>query len=94
MYQINLTKKVVEDDIPNLKKSGINLEVLYKSLKKLETNPYGKSRSKSGDLDSVRGMDWGKGYRILFIIYDETQEVVILAIDSHDNAYRKVKRRI
>ena len=49
MYQVKLIKSVLDEDIPKLKKSGINLEALYRSIKKLETNPYGSSRAKTGD---------------------------------------------
>ncbi len=69
-------------------------EILYKSLKKLEKNPYTNSRAKSGDLSKTRGMDWGNGYRILFRIHEEDKIVEILSIDAHDNAYRKAKKRI
>lgn len=93
MYQIKFIKNVLEDDIPKLKTSGIDLKSLYKSIKKLETNPYGNSRAKTGDLQGIRGMDWNKGYRILFRIYEDLKEVVIVSIDNHDNAYRKAKRR-
>ena len=94
MYQVKFIKSVLKDDLPKLKKSGINLEILYKSLKKLETNPYGTSRAKTGDLTSIRGMDWGKGYRVLFEIDEEIKLVKVIAIDAHDNAYRKAKKRV
>lgn len=92
-YQVKLTKSVLEEDIPKLKKSGIDLSILYKSIKKLETNPYGTSRAKTGDLQGIRGMDWNKGYRIIFSINDTTKQVIIVSIDKHDDAYRKAKRR-
>ena len=94
VYQVKFVKNVIEKDIPKLKKSGIALDKLYKSIKRLETNPYGSSRAKSGDLESIRGMDWNKGYRILFKIDEDTKTVTIMTIDSHDNAYRKMKNRI
>ncbi len=94
MYQVKLTENVLNEDIPKLQHSGKNLEVLYRSLKKLETNPYSNSRAKSGDLSNIRGMDWGKGYRILFRIYEEDQLVVVISIDAHESAYRKAKRRV
>ena len=86
-------KSVLKDDLPKLQKAGINLQVLYKSIKKLETNPYGSSRAKTGDLDTIRGMDWGKGYRVLFEIKERDKIIKIIAIDAHDNAYRKTKKR-
>lgn len=92
-YQVKFIKSVQDDDIPKIKKSGIDLSVLYKSIKKLETNPYGTSRAKTGDLKGIRGMDWNKGYRILFRIDDELKWVTIVSIDSHQNAYRKAKMR-
>lgn len=94
MYQIKLNQSVVDKDIPKLKKAGIDLSALYKSIKKLEGNPYFTSRAKSGDLQGIRGMDWKRGYRILFMIHEELKEVDIISIDHHDEAYRKVKNRI
>ncbi|MDD3237301.1 MAG: hypothetical protein PHV37_04310 [Candidatus Gastranaerophilales bacterium] len=85
---------MLEEDIPKLNKSGIDLKVLYRSLKKLENNPYGSSRAKSGDLSGIRGMDWNKGYRVLFKINDDKKLVTIVSIDNHDNAYKKAKKRI
>ncbi len=93
MYQVKLIKSVLDEDIPKLKKSGINLEALYRSIKKLETNPYGSSRAKTGDLQGIRGMDWNKGYRILFKIDEEKMFVTIMSIDNHDDSYKKVKKR-
>ena len=93
MYQVKFIDSVLNEDIPKLQHSGKNLEILYRSLKKLETNPYSNSRAKSGDLSNIRGMDWGKGYRILFRIDEADQLVVVISIDSHESAYRKAKRR-
>lgn len=92
-YQVIFIQSVLKDDIPKIKKSGINLEILYRSLKKLERNPYGSSRAKSGDLSNIRGMDWNKGYRVLFIVDDMNKIVKIVSIDCHDEAYKKAKRR-
>lgn len=94
MYQIKLNQSVVDKDIPKLQRAGIDLQTLYKSIKKLQTNPYCNSRAKSGDLHGIRGMDWKRGYRILFMIHEELKEVDIISIDHHDEAYRKVKNRI
>ena len=85
---------MLNEDIPKLNKSGINLEALHRSINKLKTNPYGSSRAKTGDLQGIRGLDWNKGYRILFKIDEEKLLVIILSIDSHDNAYKKVKKRL
>lgn len=92
-YQVKFTKSALNEDIPKIKKSGIDLKVLHKSIKKLETNPYGTSRAKIGDLSGIRGMDWNKGYRILFKIDEIRKQVIIVSIDNHDNAYRKAKKR-
>ena len=92
-YQVKLINSVLNEDIPKLERSGKNLNILYKSLKKLESNPYSNSRAKSGDLANIRGMDWGKGYRILFKIDEDSQLVIIISIDAHENAYKKAKRR-
>lgn len=94
MYQVKFIKSVLDDDMPKLKKSGINLEALHRSIKKLETNPYGTSRAKTGNLQGLRGVDWNKGYRILFKIDDEKMLVTILSIDKHDESYKKAKKRI
>lgn len=93
MYQIKLIQSVLDNDMPKLKKSGINLETLHRSIKKLKTNPYGTSRAKTGDLQGIRGIDWNKGYRILFKIDDEKMLVTILSVDKHDESYKKAKKR-
>lgn len=82
-----------DKDIPKLVKSGINLEALFRNLNKLKTNPYTTSRSKVGDLSGYRGMDFKKGYRLVFKIDEEKKEVLVLSIDSHDEAYKKAKKR-
>lgn len=92
-YQVKFIQSVLKEDIPKIKKSGINLDALHRSIKKLETNPYGSSRAKSGNLSNIRGMDWNKGYRILFKIDDVEKTVTIVSIDCHDEAYKKAKKR-
>jgi len=93
-YQINLTKEVIKEDLPKLKKSGLNLEILGKKISKLETNPYINSKAKSGDLSSIRALNWGDGYRVLLEIDEENKQVNIISIDKHDTAYKKAKKRI
>lgn len=92
-YIVRYLKSVGNKDIPKLKKSGIDLEALYRNLKKLKTNPYISSRAKTGDLQGYRAMDFNKGYRLVFKIDEETKEVIILSIDCHDTAYKNAKKR-
>ena len=92
-YQVLISKSVEKEDLPKLKKSGINLEPLKKIFKKLQSNPYITSKSKTGDLQTHRAVNWNNGYRILFKIDEEKKQVTIVAIDSHDNAYKKAIRR-
>ena len=93
-YRVNLTKEVIKEDLPKLKKSGLNLEILGKKISKLETNPYSNSKAKSGDLSSIRALNWGDGYRIVLEIDELNKEVNIISIDKHDNAYKKAKKRV
>jgi len=80
--------------LPKLKKSGLNLEILYKKLSKLQTNPYINSKAKSGDLSGIRALNWGSGYRIVLEIDEINKQVNIISIDKHDDAYRKAKKRV
>ena len=93
-YQINLTKEVIKEDLPKLKKSGLNLEILDKKISKLKTNPYVNSKAKSGDLSSIRALNWGDGYRVVLEIDEIEKQVNIISIDKHDIAYKKAKKRI
>jgi len=91
-YQINLLKEA-EKDLENLYKAGINLEPLKRYFSRLENKPYLVSKSKKGDLGDCRAVEWGSGYRLVFKIYEKDKTVLILAIDKHDNAYKKAKKR-
>lgn len=92
MYQVRLLKEA-EKDLENLHKTGINLEPLKRYFSRLENNPYLVSKSKKGDLWDCRAVEWGSGYRLIFKIIEEDNIVLILAIDKHDNAYKKAKKR-
>lgn len=92
-YQVKFLKSVLDKDIPKLKKSGINLEALHRNLVKLRANPYITSKAKTGDLLGYRGMDFNKGYRLVFKIDENKKEVIVVSIDSHDVAYKKAKKR-
>lgn len=94
VYQVKLTKEVLKEDLPKLEKSGLNLEILGKKISKLENNPYANSKAKTGDLASIRALNWGDGYRVILKIDDLNQQVIIISIDKHDTAYKKAKRRI
>lgn len=84
---------MLSKDIPKLKKSGINQDALHRNLKKLSKNPYTTSKSKTGDLQGYRAMDFNKGYRLLFEIDEINKEVIVVSIDNHEDAYRKAKIR-
>jgi mRNA-degrading endonuclease RelE of RelBE toxin-antitoxin system len=92
-YLVLITKSVEREDLPKLQKSGVNLKPLQNIFKKLQSNPYITSKSKTGDLQSHRAVNWNNGYRVLFKIDEEKKQVIIVAIDSHDNAYKKAKKR-
>jgi len=93
MYKLELRRKV-EKDIKKLEKSGINLSQLKRNLEKLQSNPYKVSEAKSGNLGSCRATEWGDGCRIVFEIFEDEKVVLVTSIDSsHDEAYKKAKRR-
>lgn len=92
MYQLEFAKKL-EKDLEKIAKSGKNIQSLYKHLENLQKNPYKVSKSKTGDLDTFRALEWGKGYRIVFKIIEESKQILIVSIDKHDDAYKKAKRR-
>lgn len=83
-YQIELTENARKEDLPKLKKYGINFETLDRQFRKISTNPYICSAAKSGNLSDYRAVKWGSVYRILNP--DITK-------DKHDDAYKKAKRR-
>lgn len=93
-YKISLLKRVEEEDLPKLQKSGINLKPLYRILfEKLPKDPYMHSKAKSGDLDGYRGVNWRNGYRLIMRIIESEKIVVVISIDNHDEAYKKAKKR-
>ncbi len=92
-YQIDLSKDAIKD-LDKLKKSGVDLKPLSRFFSRIENNPYICSKKKQGVLENIRAIEWGKGYRLLFEIYEKDKTVLITAIDKHDDAYRKAKRRI
>jgi len=91
--QIHLAKEVIKEDLPKLKKYGLNLEPLKKHLDNLKKNLYICSNAKSGDLSQYRAINWGSGYRILFQIDENNKKITVAAIDKHDDAYKKTKKR-
>lgn len=91
-YHIKLTKGAAKD-IDKLAKSGVELKPLNRYFSRLKNNPYLTSNKKSGDLGDSRAVDWGKGYRLVFKIFENDKTVLITSIDKHDDAYRKAKRR-
>ncbi len=91
-YHVELTEEATKD-LDKLVKSGIDLKLLNRYFSKLENNPYLYSKKKKGDLSDTRAVEWGKGYRLLFKIYEKDKTVLITVIDKHDDAYRKAKRR-
>ena len=91
-YQIKLLKDA-EKDLENLYKTGINLKPLKRYFSRLQNNPYIVSKSKKGDIANCRAVEWGAGYRLIFKIFEEDKNVLILAIDKHDGAYKKAKKR-
>lgn len=92
---MELTKDVIKKDLPKFFKAGKNLDALENILyKKLPNNPYLMSSAKSGDLSDYRAMNWSNGYRVLYKILEEEKIVIVAAIDSHDESYKKLKKRI
>jgi mRNA-degrading endonuclease RelE of RelBE toxin-antitoxin system len=94
MYQINLTKDA-QEDLEKLHNAGINLNPLDRYIERLRKNPYTISKEKSGNLAKLRAVEWGNGYRLVFEIFEDAnpKEVLIVAIDKHNNAYKKAGRR-
>ena len=92
-YLVNLTQNVLKKDLPKLQRAGFDLSAVYKSLEKLESNPYITSRAKTGNLQGYRALDFKRGYRLVFEIDEEEKTVTVVSIDSHDEAYRKAKKR-
>jgi len=91
-YQVRLLKEAIKD-LENLDKTGIKLNPLKRYFSRLQNNPYLVSKSKKGDLGDCRAVEWGAGYRLIFKIFEKDKTVLILAIDKHDNAYKKAKKR-
>ena len=92
-YRLRMSRAAGKDidDLP-----GRLLDALtQKHFPRIAANPRGVGRPKSGRLTGVWGYDFGPrgGYRILYEIFDEEKEVLIMAIGSHDQAYRKALRR-
>ncbi|OGI02919.1 MAG: hypothetical protein A2Y25_09910 [Candidatus Melainabacteria bacterium GWF2_37_15] len=91
-YQVRFLNEA-EKDLENLCKAGINLKPLERYFSRLQNNPYLISKSKKGDLGDCRAVEWGAGYRLIFKILENDKIVLILAIDKHDDAYKKAKKR-
>lgn len=91
-YHIELAKGAIKD-LDKLAKSGVDLKPLNRYFSRLENNPYLYSKKKQGDLGDTRAVEWGKGYRLLFKIFEKDKTVLITSIDKHDDAYKKAKKR-
>jgi mRNA-degrading endonuclease RelE of RelBE toxin-antitoxin system len=62
---------------------------------RIGANPRDVGRPKKGRLTGVFGYDFGprRGYRVLYEILDAKRIVLVIAIGTHDQAYRRAERR-
>lgn len=62
---------------------------------RIAANPRDVGRPKKGRLAGVFGCDFGprRGYRILYEVFDAKRIVLVIAIGTHDQAYRNAERR-
>ena len=62
---------------------------------RIAANPREVGRPKKGPLVGVFGYEFGprRAYRILYEVFDAKRVVLVIAIGTHDQAYRSVKRR-
>ena len=93
-YQLRMSRAAKRDldDVPNRLLDAL----IQRHFPRIAANPRAVGRPKSGRLRGVWGYDFGPrgGYRILYEIFDGEREVLIIAIGSHDKAYRRALRRI
>jgi len=67
----------------------------YTHIPRIAANPRDIGRPKKGALTGVFGYDFGprRGYRVLYEILDAKHIVLVIAIGTHDQAYRRAERR-
>jgi len=63
--------------------------------RRIAADPRSVGRPKKGRLTGVFGYDFGPrhGYRILYEVLDAKRIVLVIAIGTHDQAYRSAERR-
>jgi mRNA-degrading endonuclease RelE of RelBE toxin-antitoxin system len=62
---------------------------------RVAANPREVGRPKKGRLAGVFGYDFGprRAYRVLYEVFDAKRIVLVIAIGTHDQAYRSAERR-
>ena len=62
---------------------------------RIAENPREVGRPKKGRLAGVLGYDFGprRAYRILYEVFDAERIVLVIAIGTHDQAYRSAEKR-
>ena len=62
---------------------------------RIAAQPRSVGRPKKGHLSGVYGYDCGprRAYRVLYEVLDTKRLVLVIAIGTHDQAYRKAERR-
>ena len=62
---------------------------------RIGAQPRTVGRRKKGRLAGIFGYDFGprQGYRVLYEVLDTKRIVLVIAIGTHDQAYRKAERR-
>lgn len=72
------------------------LSALHKThFPRIAAQPRVVGRPKKGRLSGIYGYDFGprRGYRVLYEVLDAKHVVLVIAIGTHDQAYRKAERR-
>jgi addiction module RelE/StbE family toxin len=92
-YKVEFSKAARRDlrDLPD----DLLDQLETRHLSVIGNSPREVSRPKHGKLAGVWGYDFGPrgGYRILYEVNDSKSLVTVIAIGTHDQAYRRAERR-